>query len=191
MYLLDVLGILQQVFLSETARHSMPSYCLMASWLFCFLCFTSYVSLTSFYTENEPIKLVIRDKLTFILHSIPDPPSLITRAPDQVVLDGGTAINLTCTADGEPEPNITWTKVFANGSDSDVLFTGDQFILPSNRTIDGTYRCKASNGIGSDVNHTVTVVVHCEYCLLYVNDFQSILLCSLLLLYQTEVLHFK
>ena len=30
-------------------------YCLMVSWLFCFLCFTSSVSLTSFYTEDEPI----------------------------------------------------------------------------------------------------------------------------------------
>ena len=146
----------------------------MASWLFCFLCFTSYVSLTAFYTENEPIKLVIRNKLTFILHSFADPPSLITRALDQVVLEGGPAINLTCTADGEPAPNITWTRVFANGSDSDVLFSGDQFILPSNRSIDGTYRCKVSNGIRSDVNHTVTVVEHCEYCLLYVSDFQSI-----------------
>ena len=26
----------------------------MVSWLFCFLCFTSSVSLTSFYTEDEP-----------------------------------------------------------------------------------------------------------------------------------------
>ncbi|XP_067028898.1 hemicentin-1-like isoform X2 [Acropora muricata] len=88
------------------------------------------------------------------------PPSFKTRAPDQAVLEGGPAINLNCTADGEPTPSITWTKVFANGSDSDVLFTGEQFILPSNRTSDGTYRCKASNGIGNDVNHTVNVVVN-------------------------------
>ena len=95
--------------------------------------------------------------------AVVDPPSLITRVSEQVVLEGGPPINLTCTADGEPAPNITWTKVFANGSDIDVLFTGDHFILPSKRTIDGIYRCMASNGIGSDVNHTVTVVVHCEY----------------------------
>ncbi|XP_074634270.1 neuronal growth regulator 1-like [Acropora palmata] len=88
------------------------------------------------------------------------PPSLITRAPDQVVLEGGPAINLTCTADGEPAPSITWTKVFTNGSDSDVLFTGEQFILPNKRTNDETYRCKASNGIGNDVNHTVDVMVN-------------------------------
>ena len=90
------------------------------------------------------------------------------------MLEGGPAINLTCTADGVPAPNITWTKVFANGSDSDVLVTDEQFILPSNRTSDGTYRCKASNGIGSDVNHTVNVVVNCEYCFSYVSNFQSI-----------------
>ena len=29
-------------------------YCLMVSYLFCFLCFTSPVSLTGFYTEDEP-----------------------------------------------------------------------------------------------------------------------------------------
>ena len=53
--------------------------------------------------------------------------------------------------------------MFSNGSDSDALFTGEKFILPNNRTNDGTYRCKASNGIGNDVNHTVDVVVNCEY----------------------------
>ena len=106
--------------------------------------------------------------------AIVDPPSLITRAPDQVVLEGDLAINLICTANGEPAPNITWTKVFANGSDSDVLFTGEQFLLPNNRTNDGTYGCKASNGIGSDVNHNVNVVVNCEYYFLYASHFQSI-----------------
>ena len=92
-----------------------------------------------------------------------DPPSVIKGAPEPVVLKGGSAISLTCTADGEPAPKITWTKVFANGSDSHVLSTGAQFILPNNRTNDETYRCKASNGKGSSVNNTVKVVVNCEY----------------------------
>ena len=82
------------------------------------------------------------------------------------MLEGDPAIHLTCTADGEPAPNITWTKVFANGTDSHVLSTDERFLLPNSRTNDGTYRCKASNGIGSDVNHTVIVVVNCEYCFL-------------------------
>ena len=46
---------------------------------------------------------------------------------------------------------ITWAKVFANGSDNNALFIDEQFILSNNRTKDGTYRCKASNGIGNDV----------------------------------------
>ena len=79
------------------------------------------------------------------------------------MLQGGSAINFTYTADGESAPNITWTKVFANGTDSDVLFTGERFDFPNNRTNDGTYRCKASNGIRNDVNPTVNVVVNCEY----------------------------
>ena len=84
-------------------------------------------------------------------------------------------MTLTCTADGVPAPNITWTEVFANGSDSDVLVTDEQFTLLSSRTSDGTYRCKASNGIGSDVNQTVNVTVNCEYCFLYLlSNFQSI-----------------
>ena len=88
------------------------------------------------------------------------------------MLEGDPAINLTCTADGEPAPNITWTAVSSNGSDGAVLFTGEQFILPNNRTNDGTYRCKASNGIGSDVNHTISVVVNCEYVNVYIHYFK-------------------
>lgn len=53
--------------------------------------------------------------------------------------------------------------MFANGSDNNALFIDEQFILSNNRTNDGTYCCKASNGIWNDVNHTVNVVVDCEY----------------------------
>ncbi|XP_068685505.1 hemicentin-1-like isoform X2 [Montipora foliosa] len=87
------------------------------------------------------------------------PPSLIARAQDYVVLEGDPDIELNCTVDGVPEPKVTWTKV-NNGSDSDILFTGEVFELPSNRSNEGTYRCNASNGIGNDVNRTFSVVVN-------------------------------
>ncbi|XP_068685516.1 uncharacterized protein [Montipora foliosa] len=87
------------------------------------------------------------------------PPSLTSRAQDQVVVEGGSPIQLNCVADGEPKPNITWTKV-NNGSDDDILFTGENFVLPNNRSSEGTYRCSASNGIGKGINHTATVVVN-------------------------------
>ena len=95
-------------------------------------------------------------------NSLTDPPSFITRAQDQVVLEGGPPIQLNCVADGEPKPNITWKKV-NNGSDGDILFTGENFVLPNNRSNAGTYRCNASNGIGNAVNQIATVVVNCEY----------------------------
>ena len=50
--------------------------------------------------------------------------------------------------------------MFANGSDSNALFIDELF---NNRTNAGTYRWKESNSIGNDVNHTVNVVVDCEY----------------------------
>ena len=81
-------------------------------------------------------------------------------------MEGGADITLTCSATGEPPPTITWTKVLDNGSDSVVLFTGEQFALSNNRSNAGTYRCTAGNGIGNPVNHTarLTINTSCEYC---------------------------
>ena len=41
----------------------------MVSRLFCFLCFTSPVSLTSFYTEDEPRRHTPRSSISFIISS--------------------------------------------------------------------------------------------------------------------------
>ena len=87
------------------------------------------------------------------------------------MLEGGPPIQLNCVADGEPKPNITWTKVFDNGTDSETLFPSENFELPNNRSSAGTYRCTASNGIGNDVNHTATVVVNCEYFIAIIQAF--------------------
>jgi len=67
-----------------------------------------------------------------------------------------------CTAIGEPPPNIAWTRVLDNGSDSSVLFTGEQFDLGNNRSSSGTYRCTASNGIRTAPNRTIVVDVNCK-----------------------------
>ena len=71
-------------------------------------------------------------------------------------------ITLRCSADGNPGPNVSWTRVFDNGSDSDVLFTGNQYVINNNRNNAGTYRCKADNGIGA-INQTIYVAVNCKY----------------------------
>ena len=101
------------------------------------------------------------DKPVFFSCTVPA--SLDYVFSDPVAVEGGADITLTCSATGEPPPNITWTKVLDNGSDSVVLFTGQQFALSNNRSNDGTYRCTVGNGIGSPVNHTARVTVNCEY----------------------------
>ena len=50
-----------------------------------------------------------------------------------------------------------------DGSDSDVLFTGNSYVINSNRYNAGTYRCKADNGIGSAINQTIRVTVNCKF----------------------------
>ena len=52
--------------------------------------------------------------------------------------------------------------MFNNSSDSNVVFAGENFVLPKNRNNAGTYRCTADNGIGNAVNHTVNVAINCE-----------------------------
>jgi len=100
------------------------------------------------------------------------PPEFTNVSDDKTVTEGGAGIILLCTAIGEPPPNITWTRVLDNGSDSSVLFTEEQFVLDSNRSSIGTYRCTAFNGIGTAPNRTIAVDVNYEpeNIVLMVND---------------------
>ena len=72
-------------------------------------------------------------------------------------------ITLNYSVGGKPAPNITWRRVFDNGSDSDVLFTGNPYVINNNRDNSGSYRCKADNGIGSGINQTIPVTVICKF----------------------------
>ena len=93
-----------------------------------------------------------------------DPPEFTSISDDVVLVEGegDPSFTLECTADGEPTPNITWTRVYDNGSDGGVLATESQFVLENNRTNSGTYRCTAYNGIGTAPNRTVKVEVNCK-----------------------------
>ncbi|XP_022807335.1 hemicentin-2-like [Stylophora pistillata] len=90
------------------------------------------------------------------------PPEFTSISDDVVLVEGkgDPSVTLECTADGEPTPNITWTRVYDNGSDGGVLATESQFVLENNRTNSGTYRCTAYNGIGTAPNRTVKVEVN-------------------------------
>ena len=103
----------------------------------------------------------------FVFNSLTDPPEFNNVSSDVVVVEGDPSITLECIADGEPTPTITWTKVYAHGSDSVVLGTGNQFFLGTNRNNSGKYRCTAYNGMGTAPNRTVKVEVNCKYITVY------------------------
>ena len=80
----------------------------------------------------------------FVIY-LTDPPEFSSFSSDVVFVEGDPSVTLECIADGVPTPNITWTKVYTNGSDSGVLGTENQFNLATNRNNSGTYRCTAYN----------------------------------------------
>ena len=79
----------------------------------------------------------------------------ITSISDNQTLNEGDVVSLSCTADGNPTPSITWTKVSDNSQVSFPLtITGKQD--------EGLYRCTANNGIGSPVTEEISITVHCK-----------------------------
>ena len=73
-------------------------------------------------------------------------------------------MTLFCEATGVPTPNITWTRVLEDGSNSEVLHQGPTWDSPNiNRTASGTYRCTAYNGFGNEASQVFNVNVTCKY----------------------------
>ena len=63
----------------------------------------------------------------------------------------------TCTAAGNPAPNITWTK------DGKAVGTGDTLSLETHRNQSGEYWCSAENGVGLAVTASAFLDVQCKY----------------------------
>lgn len=73
-------------------------------------------------------------------------------------------MQLLCEANGKPTPNITWSRVLGDGSNSQVLHQGSTCGFPNiSRNDTGTYRCIAYNGYGDPVSYQVKVNVTCKY----------------------------
>ncbi|XP_022793673.1 hemicentin-1-like [Stylophora pistillata] len=87
-------------------------------------------------------------------------PEIINASNDQDVCEG-SMVTLGCHATGKPAPNITWTRMWENGTDSDELpsVDGNYVISNASKSSNGTYRCKAFNGVGDTANQTVEVIV--------------------------------
>ena len=97
-------------------------------------------------------------------------------------------VTLSCNATGKPEPNITWTRVWENGTDSGELQSVDGYLVMADisRSSNGTYRCTAFNGVEEPVDQTVKVIVRCKLPRLRNVSFKLIKL-SISLGYQTFI----
>ena len=67
-------------------------------------------------------------------------------------LNESDTLSLTCVADGNPAPIITWTRVSDNKPVSFPLIISD-------KQDEGGYRCTASNGVRSPDSRIVYVFV--------------------------------
>ena len=111
-------------------------------------------------------------------------PSRITSFPDRQTVTEGSNLSVYCNATGKPAPNITWTRVLEDGTNSKVLFVGSPWrIVNIRRNFTGQYRCTADNGIGNPVNHTFPVNVLCEYT----SYFQPFLIIFFCLIYVSQL----
>ena len=81
------------------------------------------------------------------------PPNITHISVNQTANEGDKMM-LNCTANGNPPPNITWTRLSDN---SRVTFP-----LAVRRQDEGGYRCTADNGIATKV-HDVFITVRCEW----------------------------
>lgn len=102
--------------------------------------------------------------VAFTIFSLVLAPPRFTYVSSDEFLREGKNLQLFCNASGIPAPNITWVRITPSGSESDVLHRGTSWDFKNiSRADAGTYRCKASNGVGNPANHALRVNVECEY----------------------------
>ncbi len=89
-------------------------------------------------------------------------PSLLQRPVGMSVNESQTAI-LKCTADGNPSPKVTWSRLNSSLSvDRHVIESSGALIVKDVRPgDDGVYSCKAENLLGQ-VNASATLTVQCK-----------------------------
>lgn len=99
-----------------------------------------------------------------------DPPKLINQ-PNNITIDEGNKLVLSCSGTGSPIFNVTWykdnqliTAHFTNYTDvTNYNRTGNLIIPAINASDDGIYTCILTNELGSVSSATSWINVQCKY----------------------------
>ena len=97
-----------------------------------------------------------------------DPPT-ITAHPQGATKTEGDNVSLSCNADGNPLPIISWTKdgfSLDTSGNSRISFSGKNrtlIILNASKRDSGEYRCVAKNSLGSDTSSAAVLDIQCKY----------------------------
>ena len=86
---------------------------------------------------------------------------MIVSISQDMVVNVGDQVSLTCVTQGEPKPLITWVKDdirVTNGNRFVLQASGELGIKEIGKNDEGNYQCVAKNDVGSDIK-TVRVVV--------------------------------
>ncbi|XP_068734408.1 uncharacterized protein [Montipora capricornis] len=102
--------------------------------------------------KKRILGLLFKHNIKFVnVLFLTDPLNIISISLNQTVAEGDV-VQLNCTADGNPEPNITWTRL---SNDSIVSMP----LTITGKQNEGGYRCTAHNGIGNVVTSDVFIAV--------------------------------
>lgn len=89
------------------------------------------------------------------------PPKINVAPPRKSIVNAGENLTLTCKADGDPQPTITWTR--DGVSENQFRKTENVLQLSNVQTKDvGSYRCSVANGYGTDLTRISLVGLSCK-----------------------------